>query len=136
MSSILGVSSIGKLNAYCASKFAVRCLTELLQMEALADFPYVIVCVVHSGGINTAIANNAIHFDGRNENIRQQEMKTFKKQPTMTPIKTANIIVNGILNDKTRILIELDAKLMDWIVRIFPAKYSILVLKQIKKRGL
>jgi short-subunit dehydrogenase len=105
-------------------------------MEALADFPYVTVCVVHSGGINTAIANKAIHFDGRNENIRQQEMKTFKKQPTMTPIKTANIIVNGILNDKTRILIELDAKLMDWIVRIFPAKYSILALKQIKKRGL
>jgi len=98
-------------------------------MEALADFPHVTVCVVHSGGINTAIANNAIHLDGRNENIRQQEMKTFKKQLIMTPIKTANIIVNEILNNKTHILIGLDAKLMDWIVRIFPAKYSILLLK-------
>jgi short-subunit dehydrogenase len=136
ISSIFGVTSIGKLSAYCASKFAVKGLTESLRMEAFDSFPHVTVCVVHPGGINTAIANNAIHVDERDDSARQKEMTTFNKELKMPPAKAADIIVNGIEKNKSRILIGPDAKLMDWIARIFPAKYTHILLKHIKKRGL
>jgi short-subunit dehydrogenase len=136
ISSIFGVTSIGKLSAYCASKFAVKGLTESLRMEAQERFPHVSVCVVHPGGVNTEIANNAIHLDDRAPSDREQEMKTFNKQLTMVPAKAAGIIVAGIQNKKTRILIGPDAKMMDWLARIFPTKYTKILLNQMKKRGL
>jgi short-subunit dehydrogenase len=136
ISSIFGVASIGKLSAYCASKFAVKGLSESLRMEAMASFPHVTVCVVHPGGIDTAIADNAIHVDDRDDNARNQEMNSFNKQLVMPPAQAAQVIVSGILKNKKRILIGKDAKLIDWIVRICPAKYTKLLLTQIKKRGL
>lgn len=136
ISSIFGITAIGKLNAYCASKFAVKGLTESLHMEAIDNFPQVTICVVHPGGINTPIASNAITLDNRDENTRKEEIALFNKQLLTDPTKAAQIIVKGIAQKSTRVLIGKDAKLMDWIARIFPAKYSHILFKEFKKRGL
>jgi butyryl-CoA dehydrogenase len=136
ISSIFGVTSISKLNAYCASKFAVKGLTESLRMEALDSFPHVCVCTVHPGGINTGIASNAIKVEDRDEAERENEINTFNKQLLTSPEKAAKVIVRGISKNSSRVLIGADAKLMDYIARLFPAKYSRILLSQLKKRGL
>lgn len=136
ISSIFGVSSIGGMHAYCASKFAVRGLTESLKMEAMADFPNVTVCVVHPGGVKTPIASNAIRVGDKNSQTRNQDIKNFNKQLMTSPDKAAEIIVTGITRRKTRILIGPDARLMDWLVRLLPVNYTKILLNKLQKRGL
>jgi len=136
ISSIFGITSIGQLHAYCASKFAVKGLTESLRMEAMAHFPNVTVTVVHPGGINTPIASNAITVDNRSSQARTQDINKFNKQLVTSPQKAAQVIVNGIIRKKTRILIGPDAKILDWIARLLPVSYSKILLNQLLKRGL
>jgi len=136
VSSIFGITSIAQLGAYCASKFAVRGLTESLRMEAQDGFPNVTVCVVHPGGVQTPIANHAITVDQRDEQVREAEVKQFNRQLMTSPDKAANIIIQGIAKHRSKILIGPDAKLMDWLARWLPVKYTGIILSQLRKRGL
>ena len=136
ISSIFGITSIGQLHAYCASKFAVKGLTESLRMEAMAQFPNVTVTAVHPGGINTPIASNAITVDNRSGQERKQDINNFNKQLVTSPQKAAQVIVNGIIRKKARILIGPDAKVLDWIARLLPVSYSKILLNHLLKRGL
>lgn len=136
ISSIFGVVSIGQGNAYCASKFAVRGLTESLRMDAMASFPQVSVCTVHPGGIKTPIADNAISVDSRSNHKREQDTKNFNRQLKTSPQKAAEVIVNGMLRKKHRVLIGTDAKLLDYLARLFPVAYTKILLKLLKKKGL
>lgn len=136
ISSIFGITSIGQGNAYCASKFAVKGLTESLRMEALASFPQVSVCTVHPGGIKTPIADNAISVDGRSSQQRAQDTNNFNKQLKTSPQRAAEVIVKGMLNKKHRILIGADAKALDYLARLFPVAYTKILIKLLKKKGL
>lgn len=136
ISSIFGVVSIGQGNAYCASKFAVKGLTESLRMEAMASFPHVSVCTVHPGGIKTPIADNAITVDGRSNQKREQDTNNFNKQLKTSPQKAAEVIIKGMLRKKHRVLIGLDAKLLDYLARLFPVSYTKILLSLLKKKGL
>ena len=91
---------------------------------------------MHPGGINTGIASNAIKVEDRDEAERENEINTFNKQLLTSPEKAAKVIVRGISKNSSRVLIGADAKLMDYIARLFPAKYSRILLSQLKKRGL
>jgi NADP-dependent 3-hydroxy acid dehydrogenase YdfG len=136
ISSIFGITSIGQGNAYCASKFAVKGLTESLRMEAFASFPQVNVCTVHPGGIKTPIADNAISVDDRSSQQRTQDTTNFNKQLKTSPQKAAEVIVNGMLHKKHRILIGPDARIMDYLARLFPVAYTKILLKFLNKKGL
>lgn len=136
ISSIFGVSAVGRLGAYCASKFAVRGLSESLRMDALDSFAHVIICVVHPGGIATPIASNAIVVDARRNTQRQVQIQRFNQQLKTTPEAAALAIVKGIVKKSPRVLIGADAKILDWIVRIFPSRYTQVIFKELKKRGL
>ncbi len=136
VSSIFGSTGIGKLNAYCSSKFAVKGLTESLRMESKAYFPNITVCLVQPGGIQTDIANRALQVEQDNEVKRKQEIKTFNKQLRTSPQRAAKTIVAGIINNQERVLIGADAKLMDILTRLMPVKYTTFFLKYIQKAGL
>lgn len=135
ISSIFGSAGIANLNAYCASKFAVKGFTESLRMEASAFFPNVQVCLIQPGGINTQIAHRALQIKADNDQ-RQHEIKTFNKLLRTSPQTAAHKILSGVAKGKKRILIGADAKLLDVITRLLPEKYTTLCLTYIKNIGL
>jgi hypothetical protein len=46
----------------------------------------------------------------------------------MPPAQAANIIIDGVEANKPRVRVGNDAKLIDWLVRLFPGSYWRLVL--------
>lgn len=125
ISSLFGLMAIGSQGAYNASKFAVRGFTEALRMEMReAGHPVGVTCV-HPGGIKTAIARNARAAAGRD----QAELAKFfdAKLAKTTAESAAAQIVRGVLQNKARVLVGLDAKALDLLVRVAGGRYVDLV---------
>jgi len=122
VSSLFGLLTVPLQSAYNASKFAVRGYTEALRTEMKGSS--IQVSCVHPGGIKTDIAKNA-KVSGDSVNFSQDQFsKAFNKLAKTSAEQAAQVIISGIEKKKRRILIGSDAKFMDFIVRIFPAKYS------------
>ncbi len=119
-SSVFGIIGVKTQVPYCTTKFAVRGFTEALRME-LADTNVIISCV-HPGGIKTNIVHNGIHYKDGSKSADQ-----FEKMAITTAEDAATIIIRGIKKGKEKILIGIDAKLIDKIARWFPVKYSVMV---------
>jgi butyryl-CoA dehydrogenase len=120
VSSLFGLLSLPLQSAYNASKFAVRGFTESLKME-MAGTNVAVHCV-HPGGIKTNITNNA--KISTNQVPKSQILADFNKQAKTTAEQAADIILQGLVKNKRRILVGSDAKLLDKIVRWFPATYE------------
>jgi short-subunit dehydrogenase len=113
--------------AYNASKFGVRGFTEALRTEMLiAKHPVQVTCV-HPGGIKTAIARNARTTDSHDPQTVARLFDT--KLARMTPDRAAEVIVDGVLRDRPRIVVGGDAKLLDGYVRLVGARYQGTVAK-------
>ena len=137
-SSIFGMVAVPGQTVYHATKFAVRGFTESLAMEMKKTNPNLQIHCVHPGHIGTNIAADA-RFDEENFNQdetqasnsiftrnapkSQKEMGDMFREGGMHPSKAAEIILNGVKKNKTRIFIGLDAKLLDLSQRIFPKHY-------------
>ena len=137
-SSIFGMVAVPGQTVYHATKFAVRGFTESLAMEMKETNPNLQIHCVHPGHIGTNIAADA-RFDDENFNQdetqvsnsiftrnapkSQKEMGDLFREGGMHPSKAAEIILNGVKKNKTRIFIGLDAKLLDLSQRIFPKHY-------------
>lgn len=120
VSSLFGLLSLPLQSAYNSSKFAVRGFTESLKMEMAGT--NVSVHCVHPGGIKTNITNNA---KISTEHVPKSKiLADFNKQAKTTAEQAADVILNGLVKNKRRILIGKDAKLLDRIVRWFPATYE------------
>lgn len=122
VSSLFGLVAIPLQSAYNASKFAVRGFTEALKME-LAGSSISVSCV-HPGGIKTSIGK---HSRVREDSIsvsKEQLIADFDKAAMTTPERAAAIIIRGIEKKRRRILIGLDARLVDWVGRLFPGSYE------------
>jgi short-subunit dehydrogenase len=116
-SSVFGIIGVRTQVPYCTTKFAVRGFTEALRME-LMDTNVRVSCV-HPGGIKTNIARNGIHYkDG------EKSMAQFDEVAATTAEDAAKIIINGMKNNREKILIGADAYLIDRIARWFPVRYS------------
>ena len=128
VSSLNGYLAQNEMSHYCTSKFAVRGFTETLRIEMLQAGHRVGVTVVHPGGIRTNIASAALesarsfgmevtaeHEDRR----RLYEDKLLK----MRPEQAADIIVKGVEAGKARVLVGNDARAVDALVRLLPARY-------------
>ncbi len=137
ISSIFGIAGIGNQSAYCASKFAIRGFTESLRMEALSDFPHVLIHSVHPGGIKTNIVKNSRWVE---ENVsdkeKEESTKNFERMFITTPESAAATIVKGIQKKKSKIVIGKDGRRIDWMVRLMPSGYSKIILNQFKKENL
>jgi NADP-dependent 3-hydroxy acid dehydrogenase YdfG len=137
-SSIFGMVAVPGQTVYHATKFAVRGFTESLAMEMADTNPNLQIHCVHPGHIGTNIASDARMDDQdfnedeegvsrsiftRNAPKSQEEMGNMFKEGGMHPSKAAQIILNGVKKNKSRIFIGLDAKLLDLSQRLFPKHY-------------
>jgi NADP-dependent 3-hydroxy acid dehydrogenase YdfG len=122
LSSLFGLVSMPGQSMYNASKYAVRGMTEALREEMLIAGHPVGVTAVHPGGIKTAIARNA------RVSAKESQEATAKlfdeKLAKMTPERAAEIIVNGILKNRARVLVGLDAHAVHTFAKLLGSRYQ------------
>ena len=134
ISSVFGLIAVPTQGAYNASKFAVRGFTEALRQELAAT--NVRVTSVHPGGIKTNIVKNGRHFqDVRGNADAEAVAREFERVARTTPEEAARRIVHAILREKPRLLIGLDAVLIDRMQRLLPASYDGLIAKAVSRRA-
>ena len=123
VSSIFAMVSVPTQSIYNASKAAVRAFSDSLREELLGST--VDVLSVHPGGIKTNIANKSRIVDVSMIANTPQEMRdNFTRLARTTPEEAAAVIVRAIERRQTRVLIGADAKVMDWMFRLFPSRAS------------
>ncbi|HEY0950740.1 SDR family NAD(P)-dependent oxidoreductase [Nocardioides sp.] len=131
ISSLFGLVSMPGQSMYNASKYAVRGMSEALRQEMLIEGHPVGVTVVHPGGIKTAIARNA------RVSAREDKDKTARlfdeKLAKMTPERAAEIIVRGILHNRARVLVGLDAHAVHQLAKFTGSRYQDIVAKAGKR---
>jgi NADP-dependent 3-hydroxy acid dehydrogenase YdfG len=133
LSSVFGLIAVPTQAAYNASKFAVRGFTEALRQE-LADTS-VRVTSVHPGGIKTNIVKNGRHYQDPTGNPNRDEVaREFEKVARTTADQAAEQIVKAILRERPRLLIGLDAVLIDRMQRLMPETYDRVIAKAISRR--
>jgi len=122
LSSLFGLVSMPGQSMYNATKYAVRGMTEALREEMLIAGHPVGVTAVHPGGIKTAIARNA------RVSAKESQEKTAKffdeKLAKMTPERAAEVIVAGILKNKARVLVGIDAHALHTMGKLLGSRYQ------------
>jgi short-subunit dehydrogenase len=134
LSSIFGIIGPPGNCAYAASKFAVRGFSESVRHELAANNSPVHLSVVHPGGVKTNIARNSqagAHLRDRGD--RAQVLERFEQMARTTPHDAAKRIIRGIERNEPRILIGVDARIMDWIQRLRPARYWALLARAVER---
>ncbi len=127
ISSLFGLVSVPGQSAYNATKYAVRGLTEAIREEMLVAGHDVTVTCVHPGGIRTGISRNgrkAAGLDGARIDALFE-----KKLATMSPDRAAQIILDGALAGKARVLVGLDAHVIHHFARLVGARYQDVVAR-------
>lgn len=122
ISSILGLMSLPGQAAYNSSKAAIKGFTEALKME-LTDTSVNVTCI-HPGGVKTNIAIKAKTGTTISKNTKEKLISDFDKLSYTTSKSAAQQIVKGIKTNKRRIMIGIDAKIADLLVRVFPSNYE------------
>ncbi|MDI4234898.1 SDR family NAD(P)-dependent oxidoreductase [Bradyrhizobium sp. Arg237L] len=134
VSSIFGIVAPPGQTAYCASKFAVRGFSESLRHELAAARSPVRLSVVHPGGVATNIVRNSRTGAGVSDNARRaQAIEWFDAAARTTPTAAARSIIEGAENNRPRILIGSDARLMDLLQRFLPATYWSVLQRRLGK---
>ena len=129
VSSVNGFMAQPDMSHYVASKFAVRGFTETLRLEMERDGHPVGVTSVHPGGIRTNIATSALKSARAlgmpvTEAEERRERLYNEKLLKMSPDDAARIILDGVEAGKPRVLVGNDAKAIDALVRVLPARYT------------
>jgi len=121
-SSIFGTIAVPSQSAYNASKFAVKGYTFSLRSE-LADTHIGVSCV-QPGGVKTNIVASSRYIPMDNESETKEDMvATFERMARNTPEEAAQIILDGVLKNKARILVGKDARVIAWIEKWAPTGY-------------
>jgi short-subunit dehydrogenase len=131
LSSLFGLVSMPGQSMYNATKYAVRGMTEALREEMLIAGHPVGVTAVHPGGIKTAIARNA--RVSAKENKEQTAQLFDEKLARMTPERAAEIFVNGILKNRARVLVGIDAHAVHHFAKLLGSRYQDVVAKTSKR---
>jgi short-subunit dehydrogenase len=122
ISSLFGLMGMPGQSAYNAAKFGVRGFTEAVRQEMLVAGHPVQVSCVHPGGIKTAISRNARTTPSHDQ---ATVARLFDKKLARTSAETAaQVIVDGILANKPRIVVGADAKALDALVRLVGPRYQ------------
>src|SRR4051812_7707259 len=125
ISSLFGLLAVPGQSAYNAAKFAVRGFTEALRQEMLVNGHPVGVTCVHPGGVRTAIARNAAAARG----VDQASHAAFfdSRLARTSPERAAQVILDGMLAGKPRVLVGRDARMLDALVRVTGSGYQRIV---------
>lgn len=121
ISSLFGIIAPPLQIGYCASKFAVRGFAESLRHELAAT--NVRMTVVHPGGISTNIARSARRGAKADDGRYSRDIKAFEKSLVMPAPKAARAIAEAVLRDAPRLVLGIDARIVEFIARFFPARY-------------
>ncbi len=136
-SSLFGLMAQPSQGTYNASKFAVRGFTEALRQELDMAACGVSATCVHPGGIRTNIARTA-RMDGSIQAHTGQDAEVararFDKLLNATTAESAALqILRGVERNKRRVLVGLDAKFLDLLVRVLGSWYQPLVVFAARK---
>lgn len=128
ISSLNGIMAQPELSAYCVSKFGVRGFTETLRSEMLLAGHPVQVTVVHPGGVRTNIARSAL-ADANTLGVelspeQQRRARIYDEKLLKLPAeKAATVILDSVEAGRPRVLVGVDAKFVDLLVRVAPRAY-------------
>jgi NAD(P)-dependent dehydrogenase (short-subunit alcohol dehydrogenase family) len=111
--------------AYSAAKFAVKGFSEALITDLRVNAPHVKVSVVMPGHIGTSIVENSMRHGAHELDMEAAEMvqlmsDMFRDQAPMTPAEASTEILDGVRQDRWRILVGDDARKLDAAVRANP----------------
>jgi hypothetical protein len=120
-------------SAYNAAKFAVRGYTECLREELDIMDAGVSATCVHPGGIKTNIARSA-RMSGTTlgDFPKDASVERFDEFARTTPAEAAETILNGVRKDARRVLIGLDARIIDTVQRLLPTTYQRILVNRSK----
>ena len=127
ISSLFGLISMPGQTAYNATKYAVRGFTEALREEMLINGHPVTVTCIHPGGIKTGIARN-----GRktaSQDAAAIDSFFDKKLARMTAERAAQIILDGALAGKARVLVGIDAHALHHFAKLTGSRYQDIVAR-------
>jgi short-subunit dehydrogenase len=114
LSSMFGILGVPGQSSYCATKFAVRGLSEALWVELQGSG--IGVTSVHPGGIKTNIVRTSRSIDPE---TRERTVALFERFG-MSPERAAERIVRAVERKRMRVLIGREAYLADWLRRLAP----------------
>ncbi|MFL5356410.1 SDR family NAD(P)-dependent oxidoreductase [Archangium sp.] len=124
ISSMGGFLPVPGQTLYGASKAAVKLLTEGLASELLGT--NVRVTVVFPGAIGTNIAANSGVADSFQVKGGEAPVKM------LAPARAAQLILDGIEHNRSRVLVGTDARLMDALYRLNPQRAARFIYGQMK----
>ena len=130
VSSVFGMIGVPTQSAYNAAKFAVKGFTECLREEmAISEYPVNVTCV-HPGGIKTNIVRSSrignVGKMGPSENDAAARM--FDAMARTSPEEAARVILDGVRKNSPRVLIGMDARVIDAVQRLLPTAYQDLLI--------
>lgn len=132
ISSVFGLIGVPTQSAYNAAKFAVRGFTESLREELEIEGSNVSASSVHPGGIKTNIARNSrmgnVGSVTKQASSSEEVARQFEKVARTTPNKAAQIILDGVRKNKPRVLVGIDAHMIDGMQRLLPTAYQKLMV--------
>ena len=113
---------------YSAAKFAVKGFTEALLTDLRVNAPHVKASVVMPGHIGTSIVENSFRH-GANDSLSDEEQalvdaanEMFRDNAPMSAADAATVILDGVREDRWRILVGDDAHALDRAVRSHPER--------------
>lgn len=118
ISSMFGIVAFPGQSAYCASKYAVRGLSETLALELQGS--NVGVTVVHPGGVRTAIARHARLAALAPRDLPMEHIVRMFDERGVPPERVADGIVRSIEHERPRMRVCAEAFLGDYLKRLMP----------------
>ncbi len=118
-------------SAYNATKYAVRGFTEALREEMLINGHHVAVTCVHPGGIKTGISRNGRKT--KSQDAASLDKLFDEKLAKTTAERAAQIILDGALKKKARVLVGLDAHALHHFAKLTGSRYQDVVARAFPK---
>lgn len=130
LSSMAAFIGLPNQAGYCATKSAVRALSETLNMELAAD--NIAVTSVHPGAIATNMIRNTLDkADNPKQALKNLEMAEKIAMPVE---QAAEKIIHAAEKRKLRLRIGKDAVLLDIFKRLMPITMQKLIIRAVLKR--
>ncbi len=114
LSSLFGLLGLPHQSGYCATKAAVRALSESLYAELRRE--RIGVSTIHPGCIDTSIVRSGRMAD---ESMRQSVQALFDRRGA-PPDVVARAILRAIERDRLFVRVRPETVLSDWAKRLFP----------------
>jgi short-subunit dehydrogenase len=122
---MFGFIGVPSQSSYCATKFAVKGLTESLWGELQGT--NVGITSIHPGGINTSIHETMRSYD---DEIRDATVAGLER--SRPPSAVAAVIVKAIEKNKLRAIVGWEAYAADWLKRILPVRTHKMIARRMK----